>query len=619
MLRRTGVAAVALAMLAGAAFAADVDKAEKLVRIGDYAAAVAQLHTILTAEPENVDARLLMARAFAECRYDLQLPGAVKLGRRNLERALYQLNILAKLGAKGEKALVEAIGQSARLRYPAVLTAGSAKLVSAVPALAKVLDSPDAEENTSNAAVNALVQIRTPAAVTAIKKHLDGAQDRNRKQWLTARYLDCLDEGAVVELAKATKDQEILRQLSYRRSLPQGGWLALVRRTDLSDDRRTRALDRLQNMAKTEKEKYVGLLEELLRDKSDEVRWAAEARMAGTAPERAMKPLIARLAREQKHAHDAFRTLLNMKNAAVIEPMLKVLGDKCDEKRYKTWWISRDRAYSVIVSAGAKDEPLVRAVRLMLQPDPASPRFHRPGYRPPLNLPRSIPKGELANVVSALLADEKEDVRLAAARALQSLPTDDLLKLAPKALGDKNAGVQAQAGRAVVLRARREPVAPKHLIPLLKIGDSFVVRESASLLAAKPDKAALEAMLALLNDPKRRGDAMSHLVAYFTAVPDARAVKPLATVVVSDRPPSPVEPIAKALRKCAKDIPPVAKQIAQGLKHKSEYVRRNVVTALKALDDISVVDELGEALDKAKSTYERNMIKDALRSLTREE
>ena len=617
MKKRIGLTVLGWLALIGAAWCADLTKAKRLLQIGDSAGALAELHGLAQAQPEHAEARLLIARAFAQCPFDLQMPGTVAVGRSNRERALYQLGILAKLGPAGQKLLLDSIAGGGKLAPLAMSAAGTEKLSAAVVPLGRVLDRKTLDAGTANTAISALVQIGGPRAAAVIKKMLDRETDKRRRRWLAARYLGCLAEKDLVKLAQTCQDGAVLQELAYRRSgVPDAAWVALARRRGLEPSQRRRALDRLSRMAEAQPAAYVGLLEELLKDPSDDVRWAATERLARAAPPKAIGPLVAALATRKRAGH-ALTALRNMKSQAVVAPMMKVLEQKCDLKKSRSWHVNRGQVYQVIVGSGADGEVLLRAVRLMLTPDPSQTGAYRPPHgRPRLHLPR-LPSDKLARVVAALVKDTDPNVRHAAARALTDLEPKAALDSAFKLCRDKDAEVRRYAERAILHHARAGHVAPARLGALLNSDDGYVLRTTAQMLAVKPDKAVRNEMLALLKDGKRSPHAMGELARFFAALPDPRAADPLAAALLSERPPAPVDALATALKTCAKDLPAAARRVAGGLKHKSSLVRRNAITALGVLGDPSVLPDLVDAAGSVQSSAEKRLIKEAMRALTR--
>ena len=216
--KRMMVAAVVVLVACSAVLGADLGKARKLLAIGDYAAALAELDAAVKVDPENVDARLLMARVFAECAIELKMPGQIEVGRSNRERATYQLDILVKLGKKGKGALLKAIeGGDAKLAPIAIQVAGKNRLAEAVGPMVKLLKGGKAGAPLVSTALYALAQIKTREAVDAIRQRLDKEKDPQAHRRLAAMYVGCLDDDALLKLAGKTKDPDVLQQLAYRR------------------------------------------------------------------------------------------------------------------------------------------------------------------------------------------------------------------------------------------------------------------------------------------------------------------------------------------------------------------------------------------------------------------
>ena len=612
---RVGLALLIGVLVGPVLFGADLARGKKLMQIGDYAAALAEL---AKADPTNAEARLLTARCFAQCTFILQMPGPVNVGRTNRDRALYQLGVLLKLGKEGERRFLEAISAGDKLSPIAVDCAGRNKIAAAAPAVAEVLGRKETTEKTARAAVTALEQIGGEHAANAIKKQMEQETDPRRKNWFRGKYVNCLGEEALLTLARTSKDPLLLRQLSagYAGQRPIRVLLTLARRTDVEENVRSNIVSALgRNMAKTDPDGFRKLLDELVRDASETVRWAAIQQMARVAPDKAIEPLVAALA-DKKRAYLAVQRLVGAKSAAAIEPLMKVLEDKCHPKRHAAWRLSRDRVFSALLASGIRGDQLVQAVRLMLRPDPAVRRFGRPPRHRP-ELPFRLPKEELPHMIAELLKDPDKAVRHAAARGIGRMAEDDAIKTAIGLVNDKDDEIQRQAGNVILGRIRSGRLDADKLALLLKTKSRYVVQGAARLLAAKPAKDAVEPMLALLKDPNRAGYAMRELTGFFSAMPDPRAVAPLVAAILRERGTGQPEALAATLKKCAKDLPDAAMRVALGLASKSEPIRRRAISALKALGEPSASGVLLEAKEKTKSVFEKRLIQSAVDALLR--
>ena len=652
MMRKTLVSlTVVLAAFAVTARAADLEKAKKLLRIGDYAAALVELHELVQADPENPELRFLMAKTFGECAYELKMPGTVTIGQSNADRAGYELGILLKLGEPGKKLFLGAIeGPDNRLASLAIQVANREKLadavapltrlleregtdrsltLSAIPVLVqlagpraadtviKVLERDAADQNILTVCLNGLGPLRAPGAADAIKKLVDKEADEGRRRWLLSFYLNSLDEPGLLKLAETTTDPLVLQQFGFGfpRRVPESVWTILAKRTDLDASRRREALGRLSRVKESDKKAYSALLLSLLEDKSPDMVWAAAEQLASLEPDRAVKPLVAALA-DKKNAGEALRLLGEIKSKDAVEPLLRVLEDRTDPKKYKNWVVNRDQVYWTLTRLGAEGPLLVRAVRLMFEPDPALADSGT--LRPPrrtFDLPH-VPRERLAPVLADLLADPNVDLRRAAARQLSNLETKEAPELSLKALEDKDQDVRRLAERVVLQHARNGFIKPEKLLPLLNSEDTWVLQNAISILAAQPDKGASQSMLDLLKDEKRAPSLFRELLTFFAAIPDERAVQPIVSAVLNEQQPAPAEQAAAALKKCAaKNLPAVAKQIARGLASAQSHIRTNSAVVLKLLGDESVLPDLVIAKDKAQSPYERRIFDDAIRAL----
>ena len=263
--------------------AADLSRAKQLIQIGDYAQAVTELHEFATKNPADLDVHLLLARAFAECEFHLKMPGEadgvrvrpsrirrrpplripgrIGVGWSNQTRACHELGLRAKAGAAGQKRLFAAIGAGGKLAPLAVRSAATAKLEAAVPAIAKALERKDADAELVRAAESALAQIGGPKAAEVLRKRIDRETNPNQKRQLISGYLRCLDDAALGQLARTSKDELLLSRLAglWKGASP-ATLIALAGRTDLPDKPRTAALDRLKSLAKPDNPEYRMLL-----------------------------------------------------------------------------------------------------------------------------------------------------------------------------------------------------------------------------------------------------------------------------------------------------------------------------------------------------------------------
>jgi len=609
-MKRISVSLVLLLAAFGASAAGALDSAANLIEIGDCAGAVARLEAWIKDKPADPAARLLMARAFAACPYDLRMPGAVDVGRNNRERALYQLEILPRLGKAGRATLLKAIADGDQTLTPlAVAAAGNRKVTAAVKPIAKWIDAHASDWGVKQAGVVALSKIGGAEAAAAVKRLFDAAPAPKRS-WLAGQYLACLDESALLAVAKTAKEPEILTRLTSRRLGGAAALKAVAKRTDVAERIRTSALRGVVAGADaSDTRATTTFLLPFLGDASASVRWAALDHLAGLDPDQAVPHLVAALDDEALR-NDAISRLRRLKRPAAVKPLLAVLGEACKKKQLR--W--RDLVFRTMVESGASGDDLVKGIRLVLQSEPTST-----AYGQPLALPRAVPGDQMPMVVDRLLADKDLRIRLAGIRSLDRLEPAVAVKRAAALLDDKSAWVRKYAANVLLRHAGTGLVPAGDLARLLASPEEREWRSAAATLARRPAPEAADAFVSLLKNETRARSVAHDVVRFFAAAPDKRAVPGLVRLAGDPKASASMADLAKALKACAADPSAAAADLAKGLKNKSSYVRMRAAEVLGALGDRSVLADLVAAGRAAQSSQERRVIDAAIRALTAKE
>ncbi|MCG3181067.1 MAG: hypothetical protein BIFFINMI_03436 [Phycisphaerae bacterium] len=673
MWRKVFLAGIALTVFAGVARADELVDATKLMEIGDHAAALVKLDAAVRANPTNGQVRLLMARCFADCRFNLELVGAARVGVNNAERAMYELGILANLGKEGTDLLIRTISDpDARLARLAITTVANIRLASAVEALADVVDrearskewtaawqkqayfgwttTPPGAPPVAVAAVEALSKIGGERAGAAILGHVTTRPDEPQDVWLAGKYVPCVapaEAGATIrrlidvagERAKPTlrsmylsvldaegmtracreeKDAALLRMMCSNGNIPQAGLQALALRTDLPEADRLSAINllrwgvQLAAGVKRDRQLMVECMVALTQDKSEAIRWTAACQLADLDVPKAVPQLVASLTGD--HAREAIYKLKESKCPAALQPLLVVLADMTDadkQARYKT---NAEAVFDAAVASGAEGETLYQAVKLLMTAAGSNTTDLR--GRVPVG---SLPSSALPTIIDRLLAENDVNFRRAGAWRLGALPPAERVARAERAMLDKDPEVHRSACQQMLGLVQSGQAECSRIAVLLQSDDEGLFKQTASVLAEKGDKAVADAFLTLTRDPKRASSVMSSILAYFARNPDSRAVGYLTGVILDenfiwDR--SFMEVAAKGVKGGATDLPAAAKTIAQGLTSKSSRVRDHVAIALRVIGDKSVLEQLQEAARKADPrSAERKTIQDAIRAL----
>ena len=318
-----------LALLAGCGEpppdAASLAGARKLIKDGDVARALSQLAELSDAEPENAEVRLLMAQTLAKCDPELKIPGLQSVGKSNVERAAYQLQILAKLGDAGNAALCSVItGDDEQLALTAVEAAGQVRLKEAVAAIRAFLKQGKGPAGAEVKAVRALIRIGGRPALDAIKSYVDDATGGHYPRGLGITCMKSLNREDRLELVRETKNPAILggivdsfrpvptegdriraRQRAQRTArLRRGGTprppppvhhaleavVAIAERGDASDDSRLRALKALKRY---DERTFKSVTEKLAKGTPDDVRIEAVCRLPYVKPAEPIEPIVA--------------------------------------------------------------------------------------------------------------------------------------------------------------------------------------------------------------------------------------------------------------------------------------------------------------------------------------
>lgn len=606
-----------LCVMCSTAGAASLDKARVLMRISDYAAAVSQLGSIVQADPTHAEARLLMARAFAESPMPLSMPGNVEVGKNNYDRAVYQLGIVLKLGDEGQAAVFALIRPGHDKLTPlAIRVVGQSRVAAAVAPLTKMLKHPDTQTEQAQSLIWALAAIRTEDAAKAVLKHYNQQKDEADRRRLAQQVIDALDAAGRAKLAEGTEDPLLLyRLVQIDGAEAEAVQLALLKRADLDEKLRLRALRQLAHAHRADKAARAGLMRGFVKDPSEAVRTQAILELVKAEPETSGKLLIDVLASEDRNVvQNALRTLRDLPAAAKVEPLLELLQAKNDPERHQNWpSVGRNDIYSELVRSDIDEKTLIRAVQLMLQPDPSQPKDR--GGRA-VTIPW-MTREQFATVLPRLAKHEDAQVRTQAFQNLNSLAPEKAIPLALEAVRDPDKGVSMAAGRALLALERRGLIPAEKLMPLVACKATWVQQSVIRLLTQKAAAGEVaEPMLALLKDKERAAPVMAELAGYFAKHPSEDAASAFFAAIILEKPPAPAETLAAALAKCVPNKADTAKDMAMALKHQSSTVRSHAAKALIVLGESVVLPELEEAARKAKDQYERRVLNRAIRALT---
>jgi len=635
--------------------ASNAADAKRLVEIGDYAQALPKLLELSKTDPENVEVRLLMAQAFAECGQALEVPGLQSVGKNNAERAAYHLQVLAKLGDDGGGALCKAIADGDEHLAPlAVEAAGNVGMEEAIDAIGAFLKRTHANDASEKKAITALTRIGGNRAADLIQRRMDYTANPSRRNRLAETCVRCYDSEGRIKLAGKTTDRKLLHALiRLSRSLPDAVELLTIiaQREDLNPEMtawvRLRAvselwrlapeavitpladlsvdasqsvqrecLDRLRSalgsVASRDKAQHVALLEELSKHKSPAARWLAMEQLVAAAPEKAVAPLCNAI-KDRAKGKSAVKMLERTKSRKALKTLFEVLEALSDPKRSKDWPVARDSVCAAVIACGAKSDELLRAIRLMDKPGPAGERYRLRDF---FDRVKSQRPEELEAFVAGLMADKNARLReYGATHGLPLLPIAARVKLALTIINNENADTRMHAFQTLREGNRLGLVKADVLIPLLRSEHKGVVRGVAQALSKKPAKTASKAMFELLKDSTRSKYAMRELAMFFEKVPDKRAADAFTWEIVSKSPAAPVETLAKAVKACSSDLPASAKEIARALQDEAHSVRMNAVKALGILADKSVLPDLFKALRKATSSREKRALTRLIESL----
>jgi HEAT repeat protein len=605
-----------LCVVCSTAGAAELEKVKALMKIGDYAAAVSQLGSAVQADPTHVEARLLMARAFAESPAQLSMPGNVAVGQNNLDRAAYQLGIVLQLGDKGQAAVFELIRPgNDKLTPLAIRVVGQRRVAAAAAPLTKMLEHPDTPQEQAQSLIWALAALRTEDAAKAVLKHYNQQKDANERRRLAHQVVDALDEAGRAKLAESTEDPLLLNRLvQIGGAEAEAVQLALLKRADLDEKLRLQALRRLAVAHRAEKAKLAGLMRGFVKDPSEAVRTGAILELAKAEPETSGKLLIDLLASKKRDSvQEAFRALRELPVAAKVETLLKLLQAKNDPERYQDWpLVRRDDVYGELIRSDIDEKTLLRVVQLMLQPDPSQPK-ERGGRA--VKIPW-MKREQFAVVLPMLAKHEDVTVRAQVFQYLISQAHEEAIPLALEAVRDPDKSVSTAAGRALLMFERRGKIPAEKLVPVIECKDTWVQQSVIRLLTQKAAETAAEPMLALLKDKERAAPVMAELAGYFKEHPSEDAAAAFFAAIILEKPPAPVDTLAAALAKCVPNKADTAKDMAMALKHKSSAVRGNAARALMALGEAVILPELEEAARKATG-HERRIIDFAIKDLTK--
>jgi HEAT repeat protein len=601
MLKRVRYAIVALLVVATTARAADLARAKKFLEIDDYVSSIVELHKIIQADPTHAEARYLMAKAFVASPVDIQMPGPVTVGRSNEQRALLQLGVLAKLGKDGEKYLIEAVRTGDRkLTPPAIRAAGNGKMKAIVPALLELVKKPETDTHLLNICATALGNIGGEKAAEAIKAAMKSTKQEDLRRQLATQFVRCLDKKKLVELAKTETDNVILHQLCYNAGASPEIKIALVKRGNINVQYR---LASLQALATLDPNAYRDLLPVLMDDASPKVRWAAIQAAAARTPDKAIQPLIALLSNKALGA-SALGQLRTMKAAEAVEPLVNILEDLSDAKKRANWSLHRPTVIDTIVHIGAKGDLLARAVRAAFLPDPAQtghrtgdPTYYSFAFSNARHVLQRLPKSDYKAALLELTGDKDPKMRSTVIMAARPVDAGTAIEVGTRLLNDKDKAVLRNAEQLIISHAYSGGLKLEQLLPLLSCSSEQIVQRVAARIAAKPHKAAVEPMLALLKAKGTSSSTCSYAVQFFTKMPDKRAEAPLLDMMFGRRPNMSSQYMAQALKKCSPDLPAVARKLALATATGSSSVRSQCQYALRQICDLTIITKLMDDKD----------------------
>lgn len=631
--------------------------AKRLVEIGAYAQALPILRDLAEAEPENVEVRLLMARSFAECGLALEVPGLQSVGKSNAERAIYQLQVVAKLGDAGKAALREAIADvDSPLALPAIEAAGAAGTKGLTDVIGAYLKRCDQGGGSEKKVIEALVKIGGNEAADVIKELMKNTFDRRRKSDLAGKCASCYDPEGLIKQAGETTDQGLLNAIVQRarRTRVAEEVLTVVTERDFSG---SKSLERVKGSATSElqqvapekvlkplvelcvgaseavvrnnlerirraldtiadrnSKRYVELLEELSKAKAPAVRQHAASRLVEVAPEKAVAPLCVAL-KTPEESSKVLAMLRRTKSRKALPALLELMEAKSDPKRTEKWPVQRWDVCCAIIECQANGEELVRTLRLLEKPHPTE-RRRRSELESFFNLVKEKNTKGLEEFVAVLLVDKEENYRrYGAALGLPRVLMAGRVRLALNATHNADSTIRMCALQVIRDGDLVEAIKIDELAKLLDSEHKDVMREAANLLSRKPPEVVSKHLFDLLKDSKRAKYVMPELATFFEKSPDKRAADAFVWEIVSSAPTASIDTLAKAVKACSADLTASAKEIARALQDESLSVRINAAKALEVLKDKAVLPDLYKALGKTTSSREKNLLSRLIRTL----
>jgi hypothetical protein len=623
--------AAMVAALAGAAAAGEIEQARSFVKIGDYANAVLVLHKLTLREPANVTARQLLARAFVESPHELHLAD-IRVGSSNRDRAVYQLEILAKLGEEGRTGLVACIADGGSKLAPlAVEVAGTRRVGEALDAIVAFgqTEEPPQKGHATPLSATALARIGGQRAVAALRAMLDAGPHERFRAGVIGAYVDAVDADGLLRLARESRAEDVIaRVVKDKEQHAAPVYAAILGRDDLSAPLRAAAMGRLAAAKDWAAEKRADVIFAATRGKD-----AATLRSPAIDALRTLdRDKAAELAVAELEAPNGGK--INPKHVellaagggqGVTDLLLRILEEKTNRDTYARWAsIDRRVVWKTLGLRGVKGAELVRAAKLMVKPE-----FRAKG-RPTrgealstwINYRSGLSKKAQAILVAHLVKDDDPGVRLQALYACRSLPGKVGVRHAQALADDKDEKVRRLAGEMLMNYAGEGLLQGAEIMAIVESTRGYRLSPVLKNLVRQKRKADAPLFLKILE----RDDRTSHYIArpaadYFRAVPDPRAAEPLMKLLTDKQQlhSGDIPVVAAALRACANDRAELTEKVLAGLKSDESSVRQTSAIALRHLGDKSCLAALGRAAKAEKSHHVRSEIDRTIREiLTRE-
>ncbi len=306
----------------------------------------------------------------------------------------------------------------------------------------------------------------------------------------------------------------------------------------------------------------------------------------------------------------AVRALGGFRNARVVEPLVKALGDSNP-------WVRLAAAHSLDTVVGPQQVPVfdtgeedewkpekVAAMALKPLVSLLSDMNYNVRWAAAQALGDTGDARALKLLIGAL-DDENPTVRLASVIALGKLRDRRIVKAVVSALGDKSAYVR---GAVVdILKEKKDPRAVGPLCKLLADTEPWIRCKAALALLSIRDRKAVEPLLKALRDSDRNvrwaaADALGE-------IGDTKAVEGL-IAALGDGYEMVRARAADALGRLAGRT--AAKPLIEALSDKNWFVRRDVITALGKIGDARAVKPLVRLLGEEENNELRRRIVEAL-------